>query len=142
MNFPFPRSLTVERRWLYLAAALLWSAAGLMLCARAYGWLSHDTLRHALPFALAGIGSGAAIYRFKFSRIAAKNIKRIDHLDGRASILAFQSPITYLLIVGMMGLGIVLRHSSIPKPYLAVLYIGIGLVGLLLSSVDYYQHAA
>jgi hypothetical protein len=131
----------VERRWLYLAAALVWSAAGLMLCVRAYGWLIHEPLVTALPFALAGIASGAVIYRFKFSRLAAKNVKRIASLSERASIFAFQSPLTYLLIALMMGLGIALRRSSIPKPYLAVLYLGIGL-GLLLASGDYYQHAA
>lgn len=132
------RTPAVERRWLYLAAALLWSAAGLMLCVRAVNWLVHDTVPHALPFAVAGIASGIVIYRFKFSRIAARNIRRINNLDGRTSIFAFQSPLTYLLIVGMMGLGIALRHSSIPRLYLAVLYTGIGL-GLLLSSGEYFQ---
>jgi hypothetical protein len=131
----------VERRWLYVAAALLWGAAGLMLCGRAYGWLIHEPLSTALPLALAGIASGVVIYRVKFSRIAARNVKRIENLSERASIFAFQSPLTYLLIALMIGLGIELRRSSIPKPYLAVLYIGIGL-GLLLSSGDYFQHAA
>jgi hypothetical protein len=130
----------VGRRWLYAAAGLLWSAAGLMLCGRAYGWLIHRSLGTALPFALAGIASGVVIYRVKFSRIAARNVKRIETLRERASIFAFQSPLTYLLIMLMMGLGIELRRSSIPKPYLAVLYIGIGL-GLLLSSGEYFQHA-
>jgi hypothetical protein len=130
----------VERRWLYVAAALLWGAAGLMLCGRAYGWLIHERLSTALPFALAGIASGVVIYRFKFSHIAARNVRRIESLSERVSIFAFQSPLTYLLIALMMGLGIALRRSSIPKPYLAVLYIGIGL-GLLIASGDYYQQA-
>jgi hypothetical protein len=135
------RTLAVERRWLYLAAAILWSAAGLMLCARAYGWLVHETLTHAMPFALAGVASGFVIHRFKFSRIAARNIKRIEHLDERPSILAFQSANTYILIMLMMALGIALRRSDISKSYLAVLYMGIG-VGLLLSSLSYYHHTA
>jgi len=128
---------SVDRRWLYLLAALLWSLVGLMLCRRAAGWLAPAATGHAAALALAGIGSGALIYRFKFARLADKNIKRINCLHERENILAFQSTKTYLLIVFMMGLGIVLRHSPIPKPTLAVLYIGIGL-GLFLASLRYY----
>ena len=45
---------------------------------------------------------------------------------------------SYLLLGVMMALGIGLRHSPLPKPYLAVLYIGIGLA-LVLSSVRYLR---
>lgn len=130
---------TVERRWLYLVAALLWGVVGIMLCARAYGWLEQETISHEVMLAALGIAAGAAIYRFKFSKIADKNIKRIGQLRENACVFAFQSKYTYLLIVFMMALGIALRHSPIPKPYLAVIYTGIGL-GLFLSSLRYYRH--
>ncbi len=140
MTVPFFRLIPlVERRWLYLLAAVVWGLVGLMLCGRAAGWLAPENTGHAAALALAGAGSGALIYRFKFARLADKNIKRIDHLDARASILAFQSAKTYILIVFMMGLGVALRHSPVPKPTLAVLYIGIGL-GLFLASLRYYAH--
>ncbi len=89
---------------------------------------------------LAGILSGLLTYRFKFARFADKNIKRISHLERRASPLAFQSGKTYLLIVFMMTLGIALRHSALPRSALAVLYTGIGL-GLLLASLRYISPA-
>jgi uncharacterized membrane protein len=129
----------VDRRWLYLVAALLWGAVGLVLCFRAYGWLAQETISREIGLAVLGIAAGAVIYRFKFAKIADKNIKRIGHLRARPCLFAFQSKFTYGLIAFMMGLGIALRHSPIPKPYLAVLYIGIGL-GLFLASLRYYQH--
>jgi len=131
---------TVGRRWLYVTAAGLWGGAGLMLCIRAYGWLVVEDATRAIPLALAGIIAGVVINRVKFARIANKNIKRIGHLSEHENILAFQPPGTYVLILVMMGLGIALRHSSIPKPFLAVLYLGIGL-GLILSSLSYFPYA-
>lgn len=132
-------TLLVQRRWLYLLAGLLWGAVGIMLCVRAWNWLAPEALSKAVPLELVGIAAGVLIYRFKFSKIADKNIKRIRRLRERESILAFQAAWTYFLIAGMMGLGIALRHSAIPKPYLAVMYTGIGL-GLLLASLRYYRH--
>ncbi len=130
---------TVGRRWLYLAAGLLWGAAGAMLCARAYGWLASEDAAHALLHLTIGAACGVLIYRFKFSRVADKNIRRISRLAERANPLAFQSPPTYLLIAFMMGLGIALRQSALPRYLLAILYLGIGL-GLVLASLRYYRY--
>ncbi len=129
----------VNRRWLYLIAGLLWGGVGIMLCSRAAGWLIGEPISREVLLSLIGITAGVAIYRFKFTKLVKRNIKRIEQLDARASIFAFQSAFSYALIAFMMGLGIALRHSAIPKPYLAVLYIGIGL-GLLLASGRYYPH--
>lgn len=128
---------TVERRWLYLAAAILWSAAGTMLCARAGGWLVAEDTRQALLHLAIGTMAGVLIYRFKFSRIAARNVQRIRRLPERNNLLAFQPPLMYVLISLMMSLGVALRHSAIPRPALAILYLGIGL-GLVLASLSYY----
>jgi hypothetical protein len=38
----------------------------------------------------------------------------------------------------MIGIGVTLRHSPIPKPYLAALYLGIG-GALILSSARYVR---
>ena len=59
-------------------------------------------------------------------------------MDGKKCLFAFIPWKSYLIIAVMMTMGIVLRHSSIPKQYLAVLYIGIGLA-LVLSSVRYMR---
>lgn len=54
----------------------------------------------------------------------------------RSIHLAFQERKSYLIIVVMMGMA--LRHSPIPKPYLAAVYLGIG-GGLLLASLGYFR---
>jgi hypothetical protein len=59
----------------------------------------------------------------------------------RVCLFAFQKWTSYPLVVVMIALGIYLRlYSPIPKPYLAVLYIGLGL-SLLVSSLQYYLQA-
>ena len=130
----------VSRRWLYLAAALLWAGAGLMLLARAVGWLTAADFTEALPYALAGVAAGALLYRFKFTWLAGRNIRRIQALPERAHLLRFQSLSTYILIALMMGLGIALRRSSLSRLTLSVLYTGIGM-GLLGASGHYLRRA-
>lgn len=127
----------LPRIWLYLLSGLMWSAVGLMLCTLAYGWLIQVEVLNALLLAAAGILLGTAIYRFGFLGLAIKNINRIHLLPEKACLFAFQEWKSYPLIAVMIALGITLRHSPIPKPYLAVLYIGIGL-GLFLASLQYY----
>jgi ABC-type nickel/cobalt efflux system permease component RcnA len=45
---------------------------------------------------------------------------------------------SYILVAVMMTMGIALRHSSIPKQFLSVLYLAIGLA-LMLSSLRYIR---
>ena len=130
----------VSRRWLYLAAAFLWAAAGLMLLTRAVIWLAAADPVDALPYALGGVVLGAVLYRFKFTWLAGRNIRRIQALPEHAHLLRFQSPVTYVLIALMMGLGIALRRSSLPRLTLSVLYVGIGM-GLLGASGHYARRA-
>ncbi len=128
-----------EQRWLFLTAGLLWGIAGIILWRRAVEWLTAEDTGLALLLLAIGLLSGALIARFKFRRLVLKNIERIYALPERGNLFAFQTGRSYALIVFMMGLGIALRHSAFPKPYLAVLYVGIG-TGLLLASLSYYRH--
>ena len=130
--------LGVDKKWLYLTAGLMWSGVGVYLCILAYGWLSVVVLMRAMPLALAGLLLSLAIWKFGFSKLASKNFKRIKAIRReKPSLFAFQKWSSYPLVAVMIALGITLRHSPIPKPYLAVLYIGIG-GGLFLSSLLYY----
>jgi hypothetical protein len=45
---------------------------------------------------------------------------------------------SYIIVVIMVSMGITLRHSSIPKQYLSILYNGIGLA-LFLSGIRYFR---
>lgn len=128
-----------SKPWLVTVAGIMWSGVGLMLCRLAYGWLLPVNLQQAVLLALVGVVLALVIYRFGFRILAEKNIQRIGGLaGGKICLFAFQEWKSYPLVVVMVAMGIKLRkYSPIPKPYLAILYIGIG-GGLFLSSLHYY----
>lgn len=130
----------VGKIWLQLAAGLMWSGVGGMLIAFASRWLKLVDWLTLLLLILAGFLLGTTIYLFGFSKLARKNIRRIDSLaKQRNCIFAFQEWKTYPLVAFMIALGIYLRvYSPIPKPLLAILYLGIGF-SLFASSIHYYQ---
>ena len=127
----------VPHIWLLVIAGLLWSGIGITLCSIAYSWLSVQPLVTEVVPAVVGIGLAIAAYRLGFSKIAAKNTRRILAYANRVCVFAVQEWKGYLIIAFMMTLGIVLRNSAIPKPYLAVVYITIG-GALFISSAHYY----
>jgi hypothetical protein len=127
----------VTKTWLLVLAGLAWSGVGILLCSLAYRWLALENGWVPLAAGTAGILVSLAVYRFGFINIARKNIRRIHTYVDRACAFAFMPWKSYLLMAGMMALGIALRNSSIPKPYLAVLYTAIG-GGLFFSSLHYY----
>jgi len=131
----------MKKKWLHLLAGAMWSAVGIMLCVFAYSWLRPLDWQKALLYALAGIALAIVIYYFGFSSFAKKNIDRIcDYQKEKICVFAFQKWSSYPLVVVMISLGIYLRKfSPIPKPYLAILYIGIG-GSLFLASLHYYLH--
>ncbi|MBW1753160.1 MAG: hypothetical protein JRJ46_08645 [Deltaproteobacteria bacterium] len=101
----------VPKYWLIALAGLMWSIVGVMLCRLAYIWLSAIPLQRAIPMGMLGIIFSLAVYRYKFSKIALKNIDRLC---------------------------LTLRHSSIPKHYLAVLYTAMG-GAMFLASFHFFQ---
>lgn len=129
-----------KKIWLHLTAGLMWSGVGIMLVAFTAGWLGLVHSWSVVLFGLAGLLLAAAIYYFGFSKMASKNVQRIIRLPReRVCLFAFQKWTSYPLVLVMVALGIYLRHySPIPKPYLAVIYIGLG-VSLFFSSFQYYN---
>ena len=77
--------------------------------------------------------------RWGFGGIAQKNIRRLRRLPDRGCFFAFQAWKSYLIIMVMIALGVTLRHSSIPKHFLAVAYTAIG-GALIVGSFYYYRH--
>ncbi len=132
---------TVDKNWLYLVAGLLWTAVGLMLLSLAAGWLKPLGIAGALPYAITGLLLALVFYFFSFSKLAGRNVARIEQMNRKKiGIFAFQAWKSYLIILFMIALGITLRHyTPIPKPFLAIIYIGVG-GGLFLSSLHYYEH--
>ena len=131
----------VNKFWLFVVASLMWSEVGIYLEFLAYGWLRPLNISRAFLFVVGGFLLAVAIYAIMFNRFADLNIVRIRDLPGdKICIFAFQRWTSYPLVVVMISLGIFLRmYSPIPKPYLAVLYLGIG-TSLFLASLRYYRY--
>lgn len=131
----------VDKFWLFLVASLIWSGVSIYLDFLAYGWLKPLKIGLALIFVLGGLLLAVGIYAIMFKRFADLNIIRIRSLQGnKICLFAFQRWTSYPLVVVMISLGIFLRvYSPIPKPYLAVLYLGIG-TSLFLASLRYYRY--
>jgi hypothetical protein len=127
----------VPRNWLLALAGLMWSAVGILLCSYALTWVTHPATTIALALGLLGLAISVAINYWGFSKLARKNIDRILEYDERACAFAFQAWKGYLIIAVMMAGGIMLRHSAIPRPWLAVVYAAIG-AALLQASMNYY----
>lgn len=134
------RRLAVNRRTLARFAGTVWLGAGLALVLVASWWFSHATGR-ALPWVVAGVMGGVLVHRFKLRRLATANLERIDALtpDQReVGVWQFQSRRSYLVIALMVALGYTLRHSPIPRIYLAPVYLAMG-TGLLLAGTRYFR---
>ncbi len=129
---------SVDKFYLLLLSGLMWEGVGIMLCTLAYGWLKNHAGLEALLLGVMGIGAALLVHFFGFSKLAAKNINRIMALEDSPCLFAFQSRKSYLNIAVMMSIGIILRRSSVHKPYLAVLYITIG-GALFLSGWRYFK---
>ncbi len=127
----------MPRSWLFALAGGLWTIAGIILCVRAYIWLSLYNVR--VELLLTGAGSILALlfYLFLFSRVTRRNINRICALPERPCVFAFTRWQGYLLIGLMITLGITLRTSSLPKAYLILPYLGMG-GALLIGSFNFF----
>jgi hypothetical protein len=132
-------SLKADKKYLVMVAGLMWCGVGVMLMAFAETWLSRYTGKYVYLFYLAGFLTAMPIHHFGFLKLADKNIGRLLEISEKRSIFSFITIKSYLTIIFMIALGITLRHSSIPKQYLSVVYNGIGL-GLFLSGIRYIRN--
>ena len=130
----------VNRKWLILISALMWSAVGIFLNILSFGWLkSYNKIQLIITITI-GLFTGLIIAKYGFNIIAKKNIDRILEYPKEACVFAFQEWKSYILIAFMMSMGIFMRTSGlIPKTILAPMYIGIG-TALFLASFNYYRN--
>ena len=128
----------VDKRILIVVSGIIWSAVGIFLCGRAAGWLTQAAGQLRLWLTAAGTVLALLIYGFGFLKLVNKNIDRIRSKDGKVCVFGFQPWKSYIIIIIMIGLGSALRHSPLPKPYLAIIYIGFG-GAMVLSSMRYYR---
>ena len=110
-----------------------------MLLFLAGSWLREATQINRTLFAGSGVAIALLVHHFGFLKIVDKNLGRILPSDEHKCLFSFMPWKSYLIIPGMITLGILLRHSAVPKHYLAIIYISIGLA-LTLSSVRYLRY--
>jgi hypothetical protein len=136
MNFKkfTPRT---DKRILISLAGLMWCGVGVMLVRYAISWLSSCTVKEQIVFYSIGFLAALPIHIFGFSKIADKNLKRLAPLKEKKCVFSFMTWKSYLIVLFMVSLGITLRHSSLPKRFLSIIYDGIGLA-LFLSGLRYF----
>ncbi|MBI5025835.1 MAG: hypothetical protein HZC12_03715 [Nitrospirae bacterium] len=128
----------VDKRVLVLLSGITWSGVGIVLCISAFRWLSQMESNQGILLTCLGLFSSLLIHRFGLLRLVNKNISRILPMKRKVCIFAFQAWKSYLIIALMIVLGTALRHSDIPKHYLAIIYIAMG-SALILSSIRYFR---
>lgn len=128
----------VNKRVLLFLAGLMWLCVGTMLLYLSFSWLNESHAHGAFLFAGIGVMLALIVHHFGFLKIVDKNLGRILPMEGSKCIFAFMSWKSYINVAIMVAMGILLRQSPIPKTYLSIIYIGIGLA-LLLSSIRYLR---
>lgn len=122
-----------SRRAHLLAAALLWTAAGLGLMTAGTVWmLAAPPAVAAAAWALA-IVAGALKARFVLDRMARRIADRIEERGDGRCLGGFLSWKSWALVVLMMLLGRGLRASPLPVPVRGAIYAAIG-TALLVAS--------
>ena len=136
----------VTREVLLFLAGALWFSVGCLLLTFAVFWLRSAEMGQQIMCGGAGILIALPVHYFGLLKIVDKNIARLMPGDEKKCLFSFMPWKNYLIIPVMIALGVFLRHSAIPKPYLAIFYVGMGMA-LLLSSLRYlryflqYRHA-
>jgi hypothetical protein len=128
----------VDKRILVLLAGLMWCGVGIMLVSFAVSWLLPVSGREQFFLFAAGFLAAMPIHHFGFIKIADKNLKRLLPLTEKKCVFSFMTWKSYIIVLIMVSMGIALRHSSMPKKYLSILYNGIGLA-LFLSGIRYFR---
>jgi hypothetical protein len=129
----------VPKSALLFIAGIMWITVGIMLDGLAYSWLKTERRDYALLASIIGFVCSLVIHHFGFLRIVDRNLDRILPMEGKRCIFSFMPWKSYILIIIMITVGLLLRHSAIPKLYLSVLYVGIG-TALILSSIRYLRY--
>jgi hypothetical protein len=122
-----------SRRTHLLAASLMWTLAGLGLCAAGAVWMAWSRSRWLALVAAFAIAVGILKGRFILERTAGRIIRRIEERGDGWCLGGFLSWKGWCLVAGMMVLGRLLRMSPLPLLPRGAIYLAIG-VALLSAS--------
>ncbi len=116
-----------------LLSAVLWTTIGLMLLAKGSYRLSQLGQWQPFIVVLPAIVTGSLKALFVLDKSARRGINRILTFKDGTCLGAVYSLKTWILVLCMMGMGVILRNSSLPITLLGFLYVTIGWA-LLVSS--------
>ncbi len=121
-----------SRMQLWLAG-VMWSCVGAGLFSVGTYWLlkNGEPRGFILMFVAAGLGLGKAL--LVLDRTTLQNIARVKSRGEDRCFGGFLSPRVWILVIGMMILGRILRTIGLPKPILGLIYGAVG-IALLFSS--------
>lgn len=121
-----------SRMQLWLGGAM-WSCVGVGLFSVGTYWLlkNGEPKGFFLLVFAAGLGFGKALW--VLDRTTLRNIDRVKSRGEDRCFGGFLSPAVWIIVIGMMLLGRILRTIGLPKPILGLLYGAVG-IGLLFSS--------
>ena len=120
-----------------LTAALLWTCVGIGLSVAGVRWCVQATSKPVFGLLIGGVLIGVFKGKVALSRTAAKSAARIARRGDGTCLGGFLSWKSWVFVLAMMGLGIFLRHSAVPRWILGVLYTAVG-VALLWGSRVYW----
>ena len=113
----------VSRSVHLFVAPFLWTAIGLMLMVRGFGWIGPGPARWLVLVALV-LGTFKSL--FVLDRAAEKCLHRIKNMDDNTCIGAVYSWKTWLLVTLMMVFGLTMRTLTEPGMVIGTLYVAIG----------------
>lgn len=122
-----------------LLAALLWTCVGCGLLLAGLNWLGHSH-NPWLPGLLAlAIGLGLAKGQLALARTARSAAARIARRGDGTCLGGFLSWKSWLFVLVMMAGGAALRHSTLSRTILGVLYAAVGIALLWGSRVFWME---
>ena len=126
----------VSRSVHLFAAPFLWTAVGCLLMVRGFPWLDPGRGRLLILVALL-VGTLKSL--LVLDRVAARAVDRIARFGDRTCLGAVYSWRTWLLVLGMIAAGALLRRSPLPGPLIGTLYLAVGWSLCLSSRVGWRQ---
>jgi hypothetical protein len=121
-----------------LLAALMWSLVGTGLLSAGLYWSLRTGTAHLGLVLAAAAGLGLAKGHFMLNRTAGRIVDRIRHRGDGRCVGGFVSWRTWIFIASMMALGIILRHSPLPRRVVGFIYVAVG-IALIAGAVTLWR---
>ncbi|MFT5698840.1 MAG: hypothetical protein ACI8ZB_001696 [Desulforhopalus sp.] len=115
-----------KTKTLLLLSASLWTAIGCMLISKG-GYKLFPLPEYKILIVLFACIAATFKSRFMLDRAAVKSITRILTFADGTCLGAVYSVKTWLLVLCMIGMGVILRNSSLPMTLVSFIYLTIGL---------------